>query len=161
MPKTFELPEAVTFTIPATGDFKYTVDFFVMSDESLLKGLVRGLKNICGDAVGSKDMTLEDKQKTVFDKVRRFEAGDIGDGVGSVSDHEKEMRTLFAAWLVAKGAKRGDADKVARAAAVESTFRKIVADKGLDTEKAESLLLAWSRQSHAILDARSSIDIEL
>jgi hypothetical protein len=154
MSKTFELPTRVDFTIPATGDTVHTLYLGEMDNESLLKGLVRGLKNICGDAVGSKEMTLHDKVNAVADKVARFQAGEIGDGVGSVSPMEKELRTLFEAWLVSKGAKKSDAAAVARKDGVEKTFMEIVRAKGLDENKGAEQFMNWCSKARTILATR-------
>jgi hypothetical protein len=162
MSKTFELPDSANFTVSATGDSAFTLELSKMDNESLLKGLLRGLKNICGDAVGAKTLSHKERVEIIESKIARFESGDIGDGVSSVSDYEKEMRLLFAAWLTGKGVKSAEASKLARSANVESTFLAIVEKKGLDTVKAAALFDAWTKKAESIVAMRgASEDIAL
>jgi len=159
MSKTHELPDSFVFTVARTGNREFRVDLDSMTTESILKGLAKGLRNICGDAVGDPKLSDAEVLKAIENKVARFTAGEIGDGVSSVSDHEKELRLLFAKWLVGRGAKKSDADKVARhPAGVRVTFMAIVDDKGLDTEKAEALFQQWDSKAAATVALRNESD---
>jgi hypothetical protein len=162
MTNTHALPDSVTFKLAATGNHEFTVRFADMSDEALLKGVIRGLKNICGDSIGAKDMPMKDRVETVEKKISRFQLGEISEGLSTVSEWEKEMRLLVSAFLVARGTKKAEADKACRENEVAAVWAALVEKNKFDKEKAIAQWQKWADTATAIIvSRRASSDIVL
>lgn len=158
MTKSFVLPDSRAFSIAKFPDLQLRIDFWAMDDSAILRGLMKGLKNILGDAVAG--ITDESEaRKAIEKKIAKFHAGAIGDGTPTVDEFTKELRLQFSKWLIKQGAKKGDAGKVSRHPdGVKVTFLAIVASKGLDTAKAESLLKKWEDKAESIAAAKAEDD---
>ena len=156
MAKSFRLPDTHVFSIKALPGHEFTVNFSVMNNDSMLSGVVRGLKNIMGDAVGGSEKSPDDKLKLAQEKLDSFMAGTIGDGK-TLSPMESEMRDLLSAWLVARKWKKSAADKYAREGdGVLAQWTSLVAKNSIDPDGAAKVYESWTVTATQILASRAA-----
>ena len=148
---------SVAFFIAALPDHEFTFPIGEMDNDSLLSGLLRGLKNILGDAVGGSDKTDEEKIVEATDKLAKFVAGVIGDGTRSVSPREYELRDLMVAWLVARKWKTAAAEKYARKGdGVHSQWVSLCEKNSLDPVAGQALYDSWVKTADNSLAVRAA-----
>lgn len=156
MAKRFMLPESHAFSIKALPGHEFTVNFSVMDNDSMLSGVIRGLKNIMGDAVGGSEKTAEDKLKLAQEKLDAFVLGTIGDGK-SLSPFESEMRDCLSAWLVARKWKKSAADKYARdGESVHGQWMALCEKNSIDKAAGQEVYESWSLTADQILASRKA-----
>lgn len=155
MTKRFTLPDSHAFFIKALPSHEFTVNFSVMDNDSMLSGVVRGLKNIMGDAVGGSEKSPDEKLRLAQEKLDSFMAGTIGDGK-SLSLFESEMRDLLSAWLVARKWKKSAADKYAREGdGVFAQFKSLCEKNSIDWTGGQKVYDSWSSIAVDILKRRA------
>jgi hypothetical protein len=155
MAKRFTLPDSHAFFIKALPGVEFTVNFSAMDNESMLSGVVRGLKNIMGDAVGGSEKSADEKLKLATEKLESFVAGTIGDGK-SLSPFETEMRKNLSAWLQARKWKQSAADKYAREGdGVFAQFKSLCEKNSIDWTAGQKVYDSWSSIAVDILKRRA------
>jgi hypothetical protein len=154
MAKRFTLPDSVVFYIKALPGQPFTIDFTAMDNESMLSGVMRGLKNILGDAVGGSDKSPEDKLAEATAKLAAFVAGTIGDGTRTLSPIESKLRELLSAWLVGKKWKKSAADKYARdGESVLSQWLALCEKNSIDPMAGQKVYDSWLSTAKIMIEA--------
>lgn len=156
MTKRFTFPDSVTFFIKALPGVEFTLPFTAMDNDSMVSGVLRGLKNIMGDAVGGSEKSPEEKERLAREKLESYVAGTIGDGK-TLSPMESEMRDLLSAWLVARKWKKSAADKYAREGdGVLAQWTSLVAKNSIDPDGAAKVYESWTVTASQILASRAA-----
>jgi hypothetical protein len=151
MPKTFELPDSIAFTVSTVKGVEFNLRLSVMDVPALVTLLTRGTRILAANATGAEGPTPEEKEAMVRKQIARYESGEYGDGIGvTVTPYDVHMRKFYSDWLVSKKVKRATADAMARKGVAQS-FAESAPQHGLSLEQAKALFSGWNNKTQRML----------
>jgi hypothetical protein len=157
MPKTFELPDSIAFTVSTVKGVEFNLRLSVMDVPALVTLLTRGTRILAANATGAEGPTPEEKEAMVRKQIARYESGEYGDGIGvTVTPTDVHMRKFYSDWLVSKKVKRATAET--RARKYIEDFAASAPQYGLSLEQAKALFAGWARKTQRMLEIAAEPD---